>query len=80
MKAIKIDHSLLTKLRSQLPHGAQKRIAEKLAMDSESVGQVLRGKFYNPAVIEAALKEIETQVQTKKKIEGRISDVLAKSA
>ena len=46
-------------LKSSLPRGSIKKIAEKLNMPYNSVWKVLEGRWNNPKVIEAAIDMLE---------------------
>lgn len=46
-------------LRSKLPHGALKKIAEKTGLDISTVSKVFKGSFFNQEVILSAIELVK---------------------
>ena len=60
----------LSKIKKQLPRGAQKTIGNKLGITKEAVGQILSGKYkgeHFDEVINHALEIIKAEKNRKKK-------------
>jgi len=56
-------------LKEKLPHGAIKEIAGKTGLHRSTVTLVLKGRLYNPEVLEEALKIIKRREDIFHKIE-----------
>lgn len=62
-------------LRSKLPHGSIKKIAEDLSLDQSTISKVLSGDFFNEAVIDAAIKIVEERNSAIENWKNRMSNL-----
>lgn len=62
-----MNNDELKQIREQLPHGAQKTIAERAKVNTTIVNLVLHGKAENPKVLEETAKFLKTYNSRKKR-------------
>jgi len=62
----------LTTIRKNLPHGGIKQISEITGLDQSTVSKVLKGVFFNEAVIDRALEIIEHNKSKAESLKERI--------
>ena len=72
MRDYQITLEQLAALRSQLPHGANKRIATKMNTTEAYISMVLHGKVYNLDVLHEAIKLRDKEMRRLTKIKNAI--------
>lgn len=72
MKDYAITSEELSTLRGQLPHGANKRIAQKLDTTEAYVSNVLHGKKYNLNVLYEAIRLRDREIKRRLKIKSSL--------
>lgn len=65
----------LGKLKEFLPHGVLLKIAEELGYTRQYVGYVLRGKYYNTAIIERATEIAMQEKHKKEALNQKIEEI-----
>ena len=72
MRDYQITKEQLDLLRSNLPHGTNRRIAAKMNTTEAYISMVLHGKVYNLDVLHEAIKIRDKEIRRQTKIKNAI--------